>query len=348
MSKIKIGIIGAGGILEAHAPGFNRLKDKCELIVADPNPNVYPRVRQLFGEDVEIVSDYKEILEREDIKAVDILLPHYLHEAVTVEAAERGKHVLIEKVMARTVEECDRMIEACDRAGVTLTVCHDRRYDGDWMALKNIIDSGELGEIRFWKLEHNQNVYVPEGNWIRSKEKLGGGAIMSCLTHQIDGLRWYAGEVESVTSMTQVDAARMEGESIGAILARMRSGALAMLSINWQTQSNHSANGLWYELNHVTGTKGEAYYLHGKGTFVKIYGGKSSWVADSDYTEDGFSRVKADTSLSGHQVLIEEWLKSLTGEAHTITTDGASSRLTVEVAEAAYISEEQKRVIAIS
>lgn len=337
MAKTKIGIIGAGGIMEAHAPGFIRLQEICEVMVCDPNPHTHNRIRQLFGDNVEIVDDYKEVLARDDIAGVDILLPHYLHEAVTVEAAASGKHVLVEKVMARNVAECDRMMLACDAAGVTLTVCHDRRYDGDWQALKQIVDSGELGQIQFWKLEHNQNVYVPEGHWIRSRDKLGGGAIMSCLTHQIDSLRWYGGEIDSVTSMTQVDPNRMEGESIGAILARMQSGALALLSINWQTQSSHSPNGLWYEFNHVTGTRGEAYYLHGKGTYVKRYGA----------AEEGFVKVEADTSLSGHQRLVEEWVKSLRGEAHAITTDGASSRRTVEVAEAAYLAEARKQVVSI-
>lgn len=86
---------------------------------------------------------------------------------------------------------------------------------------------------------------------------------MSCLTHQIDALRWYGGEIDKVECMTKIVPSRMEGETIGVVTAKMKSGALALLSINWHTQS-HSwggdvKNGLWYEFNHVTGTKGEAH-----------------------------------------------------------------------------------------
>ena len=109
------------------------------------------------------------------------------------------------------------------------------------MALKEIVDSGVLGEIFFWKLDHNQDVIFPEGSWVRTKDGIGGGAIMSCLTHQIDALRWYGGEVESVTCMTKVLPQRMEGELLGVMAAKMASGALAELSINWWTRSHRGA-----------------------------------------------------------------------------------------------------------
>jgi predicted dehydrogenase len=79
---------------------------------------------------VTIVPDYQEVLADDRIDGVDIILPHYLHMQATIDAAKAGKQVLTEKVMARNVWECDRMIEACEQAGVTLTVCHDRRYHG--------------------------------------------------------------------------------------------------------------------------------------------------------------------------------------------------------------------------
>jgi UDP-N-acetyl-2-amino-2-deoxyglucuronate dehydrogenase len=120
-----------------------------------------------------------------------------------------------------------------------LTICHDRRYNGEWMALKNIIESGVLGDIFFWKLDHNQDVVLPPTSWAHWKDGIGGGCIMSCLTHQIDGLRWYGGEVESVTCLSAERPERMQGEFAGILAAKMKSGALAELSINWWTRSNY-------------------------------------------------------------------------------------------------------------
>ena len=347
--KPRIGILGGGGILGAHAPAYNKIKELCTVtVVAEPNSNRIEAIHNLLGPDVRIVEDYRDAIADDEVDAVDIILPHYLHMPAAVAAAEAGKPVLVEKVMARNVWECDRMIEACEAAGVSLTVCHDRRYHGEWMALKEIVDSGALGEVFFWKLDHNQDVRIPGEHWINSRDKLGGGAIMSCLTHQIDALRWYGGEIESVACMTKVIPARMEGEFLGVIVARMRSGALAKLSINWWTTSNRPPNGLWYEMVQVCGTKGEAYRMHGKGTFVKLHDDSNAQAIERYGKEavEGFVRVDAG-GWGGHERCILEWVKSLRGEQAHIVTDGRDCRRTVEVAEAAYIAEKTGRTVTL-
>lgn len=341
MRKLRVGILGGGGILGAHAPSYAKIRDLCEVIaVAEADNSRHDRAKELLGADVRICNDYREVLAMSDVDAVDIILPHFLHMPATVEAAAAGKPVLVEKVMARNVYECDRMIEACDEAGVSVTVCHDRRYDAQWIALKEVIDSGALGEIFYWKLEHNQNVLFPRDSWVNTRDGLGGGAIMSCLTHQIDALRWYGGEFESVTCMTRVLPDRMEGETLGVIAAKMKSGALANLSINWFTRSHAMPqNGLWYELVHVCGDRGEAYYMLGRGTFVLLHD-KSNAAAVERYGKaalDGFVNVPSG-SWVGHERCIAEWVKSLLGKEANILTSGRDVRGTVEVAEAAYRS----------
>lgn len=345
MEKVRIGILGGGGILGAHAPAFAALGDSCQVVaVAEPQAERRPRVHELLGPDVAIENDYRDLLARDDVDAVDILLPHFLHAPATIAAAEAGKPALVEKVMARNVYECDQMIAACDQAGVSLTVCHDRRYHGEWLALKEIVDSGALGELYSWKLEHNQNVVFPEGAWVRTRDGLGGGAIMSCLTHQIDALRWYDGEFANISCLTRVVPERMEGEAIGVIQAQMASGALAQLSINWMTRSNTGANALWYELIHVTGSAGEAYYVSGKGTYLWLYddnaGPAWSWETEGETPEKGFAKVKCSDER-GHLRCIREWVSHLRGEPADIRTSGREVRGTVEVAEAAGISAER-------
>ncbi len=347
---IRVGIFGGGGILGAHAPGYRNLPDVCKVVaVAEPVAEKAARICELLGDDIAIYPDYSTLLAKADIDAVDILLPHMLHLPATLAAAQAGKHILIEKVMARNVWECDRMIEACDNAGVTLTVCHDRRYDASWQALKQVVDSGMLGEILYWKLDHNQDV-DPKAcglNWAAERNALGGGAIMSCLTHQIDALRWYGGEVESVSCMTKVLPERMQGETIGVVLARMKSGALAHLAINWITRSGMDvlskcgarigANSLWYEMVQVCGTDGEAYYMAGRGTYAMSHRGIN--IADILPCEEvapagGFSKI-ATGNWGGHMRCIEEWIHLLRGEPSNVVTDGRAVRGTVEVAEAA-------------
>ena len=348
--KLRIGILGGGGILGAHGPAFVDNSEHCIVtMVAEPDEDRHGRIHELLGDQVEIVPDYRDVLACSDIHAVDILLPHYLHMPATVDAAKVGKHVLTEKVMARNVWECDRMIEACEEAGVTLTVCHDRRYHGQWEALKRIVDSGVLGEVFFWKLDHNQNVVFPEGTWVRTRDGIGGGCIMSCLTHQIDALRWYAGEFDSVTCMSRVTPDRMEGESLGVLLATLANGALAELSINWRTYSNVGDNCLWYEMAHACGTRGEAYYMSNKGgTFIKLNEQADREAVDKygEMALNDFVPVECPP-YAGHKKCITEWIKLIGGKEADIRTSGRECRGTVEVAEAAYLGIEEKRVVSL-
>ena len=306
--KVNIGILGGGGILGAHAPSYMKIQDKCSVVmVAEPNPERANAIHAMLGSEVKIVNDYHDVLKEKDIDAVDIILPHYLHMPAAIAAAEAGKPIIVEKVMARNIWECDRMIEASDKAGVSLTVCHDRRYHGEWMALKEIVDSDVLGDIFFWKLEHNQDVPFSGMSWAKTRDGLGGGAIMSCLTHQIDALRWYGGEFESVTCMTKIIPERMEGEFLGVITGKMSSGALAELSINWWTRSHQGNNSLCYEMVQVCGTKAEAYFMTGRGTYIKLHD-KSNEDAMKKYGEDtivNFVKVESGT-WSGHERCIAE------------------------------------------
>jgi len=348
--KIRLGILGAGGILGAHGPALRSAADRCVVAaVAEPDAAKHHRARAILGEGVAFYRDYGELLAAADVDAVDILLPHDLHMPATIAAAKAGKGVLVEKVMARNIHECDRMIEACEAAGVSLTVCHDRRYHSHFIALKDVVDSGLLGEIHFWKLDHNQDVN-PAGclPWAASRDRLGGGAIMSCLTHQIDVLRFCGGAVESVACMTKVIPERMEGESIGVIAARMASGAVAALAINWVTRSNDGGpNSLWYEMVHVCGARGEAYYMTGRGTFARLHDGTdlaAHFDIDGPAGPTGFAKIRSDDT-PGHARCISEWLNMLLGREHCITTTGRDARATVEVAEAAYISERTGREV---
>ncbi len=347
--KARVGILGGGGIIGAPLPAYRKLEDRCEVVaVAEPDPGRHDAIRKLAGRDVTIVPDYHDLLALPEIDGVDLILPHHLHATAAMEAAAAGKHVITEKVMARNVWECDQMIAACEAAGVTLTVCHDRRYHGEWQALKQIVETGWLGDIHFWKLDHNQNVVIPPASWAHWRDGIGGGCIMSCLTHQIDALRWYGGEVAEVTCLTGVRPERMQGEFLGVVLARLHSGALAELSINWWTSSHQGANRLWYELVQVCGDRGEAYRMDGRGTFLRIHD-RANRAAAEQYGEavfDGFVEVPAG-AWGGHERCLAEWVNLLRGEPAAVVTSGRECRGTVEVAEAAYRAVETGRTVSL-
>lgn len=336
--------MGSGSILESHAQGLLAASERCQVVaVTARHRDATDRIKKLFGTEVACCGDYKDVLARPDIDAVDILLPHDLHLPATVAAAQAGKHVMVEKVMARNVDECDRMIDACRTAGVTLSVCHDRRYQPEWKALKQILDADLMGEMYSWKLEHNQDLMLPQESWIRNRDKIGGGAIMSCLTHQLDALRWYEGEVASVACMTKTVPERMEGEVIGSVLMQMRSGALAQCSINWMASSECVP----FELIHAVGRNGEAYYIAGRGAFVMLreHSERLAPFAEGEVgSHAGFTKL-AVKKMRSHEGCLGEWLKMLRGEPAVFSTTGEDSRHTVELAEAAYAAAKKRCTI---
>ena len=186
----------------------------------------------------------------------------------------------------------------------------------------------------------------PPHHWIYNRDSLGGGAILSCLTHQIDALRWYGGEVESVSCMSRSDPSRMEGEFLGVVTAGMRPGALAELAISWWTSAATDKNGLWYEMVHVSGTGGEAYTMTGHGAFVKLHDARNT-AAIARYGEAALDHFVALPTAegTGHDHCIREWVASLRGLPSHVTTSGRACRGTVEVAEAAYQAEKAERTV---
>lgn len=349
--KLRVGMIGGGNVLDWHAPALLAMEDRCTVVAAaEKSPQRHERIRNtLKNPGLPIYESYEEMLEAETLDVVDVLLPHFLHMDACIQAAEHGCHVLTEKVMARNTYECRRMIEACERNHVQLGVAHDRRHQSDWVAFKKLVDSGVLGKVLVWKLECNaglgsytQNtaVQVEGNNWLGTVDSYGGGAIMGNLTHQIDGLRFFAGEFEQVYCTSLINPAvglNMQGEASGILSGTLQNGAIYRLTVDWVVRAFDWAgkmqNPLWYEMIEASGEKGDAYFIHGKGTFFH----------EKDSLE--YQMVSNSGEVSGHAGLIEAFINSLLGRPSCFTSFGADSLKTVEVAEAAYIAEAEGRSV---
>jgi len=128
-------------------------------------------------------SDVDELLE-EDFDMVTLALPHNIHASMALRCIGAGKHTIVEKPMSITVDEATSMIEAARRAGVMLSVFHNRRWDGDFKVLREIIDKGFIGEV--YQVEAYRGGYGHPPNWWRSDKEIGGGALYDWGAHFID------------------------------------------------------------------------------------------------------------------------------------------------------------------
>ncbi|HEU5330676.1 MAG TPA: Gfo/Idh/MocA family oxidoreductase [Thermomicrobiales bacterium] len=186
-----LGIIGAGRVSDKHVAAAAALPHVTLRAVAD-----------LDGERADALAakahatayrDYQELLKRDDIDAVVVALPHFLHCQAAVDAADAGKHVLVEKPMALTLEECDRMIAASRQRGVALQVGLTYHYHPASAAAHRMIANGELGSlVTGLEVLHGQRRPESQPAWIMRLDK-GGGQMWSNAVHLLDRAMFFAG-----------------------------------------------------------------------------------------------------------------------------------------------------------
>lgn len=262
---LRVGLIGCGGISRAHVRAIQSLGQEMVRIVATCDVEealAQERAREAGAQAV--LTDWREVLKREDIDAVDICLPHDLHAEVAIAAAQVGKHILVEKPIATTLEDGWAMVRAARETGVVLMTAFVERFEAENWRTKQLLDEGWLGTPILAQVDHLQNVVVPPGHWVRSRQRLGGGAIASAGCHRLDLLRWFIGEVEWVSAETYYAPERMEGEVAGVVNLQFTSGAIATMSINWLSPHRAFYRKLWLE-----GTEGAVHNWNGLHVFSR-------------------------------------------------------------------------------
>ena len=207
-NPLKVGIVGAGGITRAHLPAYLERPDRVQLnAVCDLVEPLAQELAKKAGIDA-VYLDINEMLRDADIEAVDICTTHNAHAPLAIAAAEAGKHVIVEKPMAISVQECRDMIDAADKAGVTLMVAQHLRYAPEAQAAKRLLDEGKLGTIEAVRTElfgggmRGRRRRRRQGErWMQDARRSGGGMMMSEQVHHIDLLRYYAGNVKRVNGV---------------------------------------------------------------------------------------------------------------------------------------------------
>ena len=188
--KLRVALIGAGRAGMIHARNFRGSVPGAHMAaVCDP----VVEAAQGAAKELEIdcwVTDYKQIMEREDIDAVIIATPTKYHCEIVEAAARAGKHILCEKPKAMTVAECDRMDRAAKENGVTLQIAFMRRFDASFMAAKKMIDEGEIGDVVMVR-SNTRGPSIPKP-WMYDISKSNGPLAEVC-SHDIDSLRWFTG-----------------------------------------------------------------------------------------------------------------------------------------------------------
>jgi myo-inositol 2-dehydrogenase/D-chiro-inositol 1-dehydrogenase len=187
---IRFGLVGYGAWGRHHAEAIVKAPGARLVAIACRTEATAEAARRDFP-DVSVHLDYRDLLARRDVDAVDVVLPNHLHAEVGVAALAHGKDVLLEKPMARTAEECDVLIAAARRSGRVLSIGHELRLSAQWGRVKRMIDAGEIGEPAYMLFELFRFPYRRgSGGWRYDRERVGSW-ILEEPVHAFDFALWY-------------------------------------------------------------------------------------------------------------------------------------------------------------
>jgi UDP-N-acetyl-2-amino-2-deoxyglucuronate dehydrogenase len=227
---LRFGLIGCGRIAPHHVNAIRTLPAAELTAVADIIEDRAYRFADDYGADPYL--NYHDLLERPDIDIVCICTPSGLHAQMAIDAANAGKHIIVEKPMALSLADADAMIAAAKANNVKLCVAFQNRYNPPIKDLRAAVESGRLGRlllgnatVRWYRAQE----YYEDG-WHGTLAMDGGGALMNQSIHHVDALIWLMGQpVESVFAYTATLAHRMEAEDTVVAAIRFSSGALASI-----------------------------------------------------------------------------------------------------------------------
>jgi predicted dehydrogenase len=235
MKKIQVAVIGSGGISKAHNKGLLAFPDLCEIVaLCDIYPEKAEKLKQEYDLNCVIFDSHESILTAE-IKPdlVHICTPPFTHAPIAISCMDKGIHVVVEKPMATCLEDCDRMLEAEKRNGVTLFCISQNRFRDPIYKLKKISESGLVGKVKFadvrslWWRGHSYYDLWWRGLW----EKEGGGPTLNHAVHHIDMLNWIKSELpEEVTAvLANVMHDNSEVEDLSIAILKYKDGTLAQI-----------------------------------------------------------------------------------------------------------------------
>ena len=185
--KLKIGIIGSGGIaMGCHLPGYASVPDLCEVVaVCDVNPESAQKAASQFNIP-QIYSDYHQLLADGEIDAVSVTTPNAFHIGPTIDALKAGKHVLCEKPLAMNADEAKKMCRAAKESGKILQVALQLRFSGAMQFMREYISHGHMGKIYYARAQALRRRGVPGWGVFIDKERQGGGPLIDIGVHILD------------------------------------------------------------------------------------------------------------------------------------------------------------------
>ncbi len=285
MTRHRIAILGCGGMEKSHQQVFGDLSDRVEVVACvDPILERAQAAAEALGAPI-VAAHHSEVLEHVD--SVLGVLPHHVHHEVGMDALRAGKHVLMEKPLAMTEQECRDLQAEAEKQGVILMTAYPMRYNPLVVKLKELIDNhtyGQLFHVNIWTEQYTR--YEP-GHWALKKETLGGGQFVSHGCHYIDLMLWFCGRpAEGIHLGTTLGTPWMEGEGTSDAVIRFENGILGYHGGTWGAKGSR----LKYAI-HAQFSEGMVELNFRAGTLTHIHGADETLLAQNDIKKNVLGEI---------------------------------------------------------
>ncbi len=343
---MKFGIVGCGGIADRRTiPGMMESKKVTITAVEDISEELAKKVAEKYGIDT-FYTNEDDLLRSDDVEALYIGTPVWVHGEQIRKAADSGKHILCEKPLAGSIRETKKLIDYCARKNVTLQVGFMMRYHGYHIKAKEMVDSGAIGspvmgrgQLTCW--------YPPiEGAWRQDPARGGGGALMDMAIHTVDMLRYLFGEVTAVSSFNDTVTHDYPVEDSGVILLKFQNGAYGVCD-SFFNIPDEAAKGVL----EVYGTRGS---LMAEGTISQVAGGTMmAYLQGEDKGYDAQQeragiepkKIKADLK-NMYMAEVEDFIDAVENK-RTPMNSGEEALKNFNIIQAAYKSQKTGRVVKV-
>jgi predicted dehydrogenase len=231
---VNFAVVGCGNIGGRHLAVIDALEDASIVALCDIDPAKRDKYSRLY-EGKRVCATIDQLLLESEADVVNICTPHYLHAEHALQVIQSGRHVLVEKPLALTVRDADRMIAAAEKAGVLLMVVKQNRYNAPITLTMDALRDGRLGRILMVQCNviwNRHDGYYSQSPWLGRKE-FEGGALYTQVSHFIDLLVWMCGDVVDARGNIETKNHRIEIEDCGTACLRFAGGAMG--SIFWTT-----------------------------------------------------------------------------------------------------------------
>jgi predicted dehydrogenase len=247
METVRVGIIGAAWPGQRHIEGYQKHPNARVVAIADVNADLLEQVRAEYSlGDARGFTDYRQLLAEDDIDAVSICTPNYLHAPMAIDALEAGKHVLLEKPLAHTLADGERLAAAVtahpDRV---FMIALNNRYRPDSIVLKERIVAGELGRLYYAKAGwlRGPSEFFLRG-WFTQRDLSGGGPLIDLGVHVLDLALWFMGNPRPVSvsgslyyefneEMRRSTGVEVDVEDLAAAFVKLDNGATIVFDVSW-------------------------------------------------------------------------------------------------------------------